>query len=255
MLLDDSLHRLTDVKTLQQAMESPEWMNQPIDMREKRERYFHGQERSARAFMALANAILDFLLSLSRYLSEPFIRSPGMVQKVVSMLLWFLRRLCGPQMSSLAVKNPEKYGYNPKELLGKIVSIGTSFATSSLFVDTMARDMDYSADLMSKTYSIVVNRKILPSYESTKFRSFFENVNMIVTQNTQAEENLITMIDINENPTISEDEAEQLYKDNLAELMFDAVEMKQPDSTYIHHYNDNILNNTGNISKQKNATT
>jgi len=110
MLLDDSLHRLKDIKTLQGAMEAPEWKIQPLDVREKRERYFHGQERSARAFMSLANAILDFLLNLSREIVEPFARSLGMIQKLVSMLLWFLSRLCGPQMSALAVKNPENTG-------------------------------------------------------------------------------------------------------------------------------------------------
>jgi hypothetical protein len=46
-----------------------------------------------------------------------FIKSDEMLQKLVSMLIYFYGKLCGPSMSNLNVKNPEKYKFNPKKFI------------------------------------------------------------------------------------------------------------------------------------------
>src|SRR5687768_14950671 len=95
MLLDDALHRLKDIKTLQDAMQQPDWALQPPDVLQKRsgfsiepiskffflfcrERYYQGQERSSRAFLALANAILEFLNNIVFEMKDSFVKSEGM---------------------------------------------------------------------------------------------------------------------------------------------------------------------------------
>ncbi|MCL7039432.1 hypothetical protein MKW94_027681 [Papaver nudicaule] len=46
-----------------------------------------------------------------------------MVDRIANMLNYFLVQLVGPNRKSLHLENMDKYGFNPKELLKKIVSI------------------------------------------------------------------------------------------------------------------------------------
>jgi ubiquitin conjugation factor E4 B len=103
-----------------------------------REAYFQGQEHSAAGFLSLAIEILDFLIKILENGYSLFIRSEEMLQKLVSMLIYFFGKLCGPQMKNLNVKNPEKYRFNPKTLLGKIASIAVYFAHSEEMVTKMS---------------------------------------------------------------------------------------------------------------------
>jgi ubiquitin conjugation factor E4 B len=45
------------------------------------------------------------------------------VERIASMLNYFLFQLVGPQRKALRVKEPEKYEFRPKELLSQIVDI------------------------------------------------------------------------------------------------------------------------------------
>lgn len=128
MLLDDSLHRLKDIKTLQEAKAKPDWDLQAPELKQKRyvpsltgtddirEAYYKGQERSSRGFLMLANAILEFLNNILLEVKETFIKSPDMTQKLVSFLIYFFEKMCGPQMSNLKAhlaagqySNPTRY--------------------------------------------------------------------------------------------------------------------------------------------------
>ena len=42
------------------------------------------------------------------------------VERVASMLNYFLLQLVGPQRKSLSLKDPEKYEFRPKELLKQV---------------------------------------------------------------------------------------------------------------------------------------
>ena len=46
-----------------------------------------------------------------------------MEQRVAAMLNYFLLFLAGPERTKLKVKDPEKYGWKPKELLGMITQV------------------------------------------------------------------------------------------------------------------------------------
>ena len=43
-----------------------------------------------------------------------------MVERVASMLNYFLLQLVGPQRKSLSLKDPEKYEFRPKQLLKQV---------------------------------------------------------------------------------------------------------------------------------------
>lgn len=47
------------------------------------------------------------------------------VERVASMLNYFLLQLAGPQRRSLSVKDPEKYEFKPKQLLKQVSAMDT----------------------------------------------------------------------------------------------------------------------------------
>lgn len=46
------------------------------------------------------------------------------VERIASMLNYFLLQLVGPQRKALRVKDPEKYEFRPKELLSQVQILG-----------------------------------------------------------------------------------------------------------------------------------
>lgn len=46
-----------------------------------------------------------------------------MIDRLAAMLNFNLRQLCGPKCKNLKVKNPEKYGWEPKRVLDQLTDI------------------------------------------------------------------------------------------------------------------------------------
>lgn len=55
-------------------------------------------------------------------IKEPFLR-PELVDRLASMLNFNLQQLCGPKCKNLKVRNPDKYGWEPRRLLSQLVDI------------------------------------------------------------------------------------------------------------------------------------
>ncbi|XP_062215293.1 probable ubiquitin conjugation factor E4 isoform X2 [Phragmites australis] len=72
--------------------------------------------------MKLANEDVGMLAFTSEQIPAPLLL-PEMVERVSSMLNYFLLQLAGPQRKSLTVKDPEKYEFKPKQLLKQIATI------------------------------------------------------------------------------------------------------------------------------------
>ncbi|XP_057447700.1 probable ubiquitin conjugation factor E4 isoform X2 [Lotus japonicus] len=93
-----------------------EWERRPVQERQERTRLFHSQENIIRIDMKLANEEVSMLAFTSEQITVPFLL-PEMVERVASMLNYFLLQLVGPQRKSLSLKDPEKYEFRPKDLL------------------------------------------------------------------------------------------------------------------------------------------
>ncbi|KAJ6810566.1 putative ubiquitin conjugation factor E4 [Iris pallida] len=122
-LLDESLNKILELKEIEAEMSnSAEWERRPPQEREERMRQFHSRENIVRFDMKLANEDVGMLAFTSEQIVAPFLL-PEMVERVASMLNYFLLQLVGPQRKSLTVKDPEKYEFRPKQLLKQIVKI------------------------------------------------------------------------------------------------------------------------------------
>jgi ubiquitin conjugation factor E4 B len=72
--------------------------------------------------MHLAGKHLEMLGYTSVSIVRPLLL-PEMVERIAAMLNYFLLQLTGPQRKVLKVKDPEKYGFKPRDLLGQVLPI------------------------------------------------------------------------------------------------------------------------------------
>ncbi|KAG8384649.1 hypothetical protein BUALT_Bualt04G0139900 [Buddleja alternifolia] len=127
-LLDESLNKILELKELEAEMSNTvEWESRPAQERQERTRLFHSQENIIRIDMKLANEDVGLLAFTSEQITAPLLL-PEMVERVASMLNYFLLQLVGPQRKSLTLKDPEKYEFRPKLLLKQIVNIYVNLA-------------------------------------------------------------------------------------------------------------------------------
>ncbi|KAL5987810.1 E3 ubiquitin-protein ligase pub1 [Asimina triloba] len=145
-LLDESLNKIPELKGLESEMSNTaEWEQRPAQERQERTRLFHSLENIIRIDMKLANEDVGMLVFTSEQISAPFLL-PEMVDRVASMLNYFLLQLAGPQRNTLSLKDPkkyDKYGFQPRELLKKIVRIYVHVARgdkANVFPSAISKD-------------------------------------------------------------------------------------------------------------------
>ncbi|KAA8547943.1 hypothetical protein F0562_004372 [Nyssa sinensis] len=161
-LLDESLNKILELKELEAEMSNTvEWEQRPAQERQERTRLFHSQENIIRIDMKLANEDVSMLAFTSEQITVPFLL-PEMVERVASMLNYFLLQLVGPQRKSLTLKDPEKYEFRPKELLKQIVNIYVNLArgdTENIFPSAITKDgRSYNEQVFSA--AVVLLRRI-----------------------------------------------------------------------------------------------
>ncbi|XP_027359137.1 probable ubiquitin conjugation factor E4 isoform X2 [Abrus precatorius] len=158
-LLDESLNKILELKELEAEMSNTaEWEQRPVQERQERTRLFHSQENIIRIDMKLANEDVSMLAFTSEQITVPFLL-PEMVERVASMLNYFLLQLVGPQRKSLSLKDPEKYEFRPKHLLKQIVHIYVHLARgdkNSIFPAAISKDgRSYNDQLFSAAAEVL----------------------------------------------------------------------------------------------------
>ncbi|KDO72689.1 hypothetical protein CISIN_1g001583mg [Citrus sinensis] len=158
-LLDESLNKILELKVIEAEMSNTaEWERRPAQERQERTRLFHSQENIIRIDMKLANEDVSMLAFTSEQIVAPFLL-PEMIERVASMLNYFLLQLVGPQRKSLTLKDPEKYEFRPKQLLKQIVCIYVHLArgdTQNLFPAAISSDgRSYNEQLFSAAADVL----------------------------------------------------------------------------------------------------
>ncbi|KAG6523946.1 probable ubiquitin conjugation factor E4 isoform X1 [Zingiber officinale] len=158
-LLDESLNIILELKEIEAEMtNSAEWERRPAQEREERTRLFHSRENIVRFDMKLANEDVGMLAFTSEQIPAPFLL-PEMVERVASMLNYFLLQLAGPQRRSLNVKDPEKYEFRPRQLLKQIAEIYVHIARGdkeNVFPAAISKDgRSYNEKLFTSTADIL----------------------------------------------------------------------------------------------------
>ena len=121
-LLDEALKKLPEVRETIAAMAAPSWATLGAEERSQREGTLRQNESHLRQDLVLAGVHTRMLQYSSSEVTRPFL-VPQMVERVANMLNYFLAYLAGPERKKLRVDNPEKYDWDPKQVLSQIVSV------------------------------------------------------------------------------------------------------------------------------------
>jgi len=121
--LDESFKHLAEIKTFEMEMaNTTEWNAQNPQTRQEREQYFATIQDRCKSDCLLANKKIHLLHLLTSQIKKPFM-APEILEKLVTMLNYFLVKLAGPEGLQLKVHDPAKYNFDPRQLLIEIVEI------------------------------------------------------------------------------------------------------------------------------------
>ncbi|KAL9647901.1 hypothetical protein ABK040_008172 [Willaertia magna] len=155
-LLDNSLKDLQKIREVQNLMENiEEWNKLTNQQRTEKNKDLAQYERIVKSYLLLANETVHMLSYLSKDIPHPFLR-PEMVDRVASMLNYFLVELAGPQCQNLKVKEPEKYHFNPKYLLTEITDTYIHFSGFDEFTKAVAKDeRSFKSEVFERVIAIL----------------------------------------------------------------------------------------------------
>lgn len=139
-LMDEALSKLSEIHGIHQEMSNQEaWTSQPIEHRRDRERLLHQLEGSATTYISLGKSTVALLKEFTAEIKKPFM-TPEIVDRLAAMLTYNLDALVGPRCEELKVKNPEKYRFNPRQLLSDILQVFINLSDQGEFVRAVANE-------------------------------------------------------------------------------------------------------------------
>jgi len=175
--MDEGLSKLTEIHGINSEMEDQQaWAAQPQNQRRDRERLLHQLEGSATTYISLGKSTVKLLKEFTAQTKEPFM-TPEIVDRLAAMLTYNLDALVGPRCQDLKVKNPEKYRFNPRELLGEILQVFINLSDQGAFVRAVAGEgRSYRKELFERGAGIARKFALKSETEIEQLRLFVVKV-------------------------------------------------------------------------------
>jgi ubiquitin conjugation factor E4 B len=176
-LMDESLSELTQIHNIQVEMDDKTaWEAKPLEYRREREGTLRGLERHASGYTTLGRSTVELLRIFTAETKAPFMM-PEIVDRLAAMLDYNLQALVGPKCQELKVRDPEKYKFNPRILLGEIIQIFLNLSDQPIFIQAVAGDgRSYTKELFDRAADIAIRRGIKTEIEIAKLRIFVDQV-------------------------------------------------------------------------------
>ncbi|KAI8804051.1 ubiquitin elongating factor core-domain-containing protein [Cladochytrium replicatum] len=192
-LLDESLSKLTEIRNVQNEMaDEATWNAMPQQQRQEREGFFRQCERQAQSYMSLGVETVHMLryLTSDERIVEPFM-APSIVPRLAAMLDFNLDALVGPRCTELKVKNPEKYRFNPKNLLNELIDVYMHLSHRTEFVSGVAKDgRSYKKELFARASGILLKNGLKNQGEVDLLYRFVDKVEAEIQAEADEEEEL-----------------------------------------------------------------
>ncbi|CRK98093.1 CLUMA_CG011461, isoform A [Clunio marinus] len=182
-LLDECLENLKKIHDVQSLMmQEDEWGKLDAEDQQNRQRQLAQDERQCRSYLTLAKETVEMFHYLTTDIKEPFLRKE-LVDRLSSMLNFNLQQLCGSKCSNLKVRNPARYGWEPRRLLGQLVDIYIHLNCDE-FAAALARDeRSFEKHFFEEAASKIEKNGIRSAIEIEKFRSLLQKASEIYTMN------------------------------------------------------------------------
>lgn len=189
-LLDESLSKLKEIGNIQNELSNPQSAAGP--QRQEREATLAGLERHLVSYMSLANETVNMFSFLTAIpeIVEPFMAAE-IVDRLAAMLDFNLVALAGPRCTELKVQNPEKYHFDPRKLLGKLIDIFVHLSHRPEFITAVARDgRSFNRDVFMRACGILSKHAIKSVDEIQSFVNFVEKAEVALKNDVAEEEEL-----------------------------------------------------------------
>lgn len=175
-LMDESLSEMSKIHEIQTEMEDPEFLTKPHQYRREREQALRQLERHASGYTQLGNSTVSLLKAFTGETKGPFM-VPEIVDRLAAMLDYNLEALVGPKCDELKVKNPEKYKFNPRQLLSDIIQVYLNLSDQGEFARAVAADgRSYRKELFERAAGIADRRSLKSPTEIEKLLLFVTKV-------------------------------------------------------------------------------
>ncbi|XP_074654460.1 ubiquitin conjugation factor E4 B-like [Tubulanus polymorphus] len=186
-LLDESLDCLKRIHEIQDTLENTEeWEKLSREQQQSRQRQLSTDERQCRSYLTLASETVEMFDYLTERIKKPFL-IPGLAERLAAMLNFNLQQLCGSKCKNLKVKNPEKYGWEPRKLLNQLTNIYLHLDCDD-FAKAIANDeRSYRKALFDDAISRMVKANIKTESEIAQFRKLQETVEDLVVKKAKME--------------------------------------------------------------------
>lgn len=177
-LFDESFTELNNIHIMQVELQSREAGNPPDEethgTTEELQEKLESVERRAKSEMGLAKQTMKLFKLFTKQVPEGF-TILELVDRLAGMLDYNLSLMVGPKCSSLKVKEPEKYGFDPKEMLADISMVYCNLGKQQKFVEAVARDgRSFDFKLFTRARDILTNRTNTHPETIKQFYSFGE---------------------------------------------------------------------------------
>ncbi|OXU26331.1 hypothetical protein TSAR_003121 [Trichomalopsis sarcophagae] len=187
-LLDESLESLKRIHEVQELMsDQTAWAALPQEQQQSRTRQLATDERQARSYLTLAKETVAMFHYLTIQITEPFLR-PELAGRLSAMLNFNLQQLCGPKCKNLKVRKPQKYGWEPRALLGHIVDIYLHLDCHKFAAALASDERSFSKELFAEAAGKLERSAIKSAAEIERFVALAEKAAQIASDNRAREE-------------------------------------------------------------------
>ena len=178
-LNDECIDNLKAIKKYEDLLNDKERYNNMSEENKKfEEQRYKEKDRIARAETHLFNLSLKFLLSLTKILQVFFIKN-GFITNLTGFLNYSLNIFASPLGNELKLKNLSEYEFNPKFILGALLSVYSAFYDKPEFIESVVKDeRSYKYDNFERAKNVVekTGKIIIENVDFNNYLLFFNKL-------------------------------------------------------------------------------
>lgn len=176
-LLEESLTNLAAIYALETEMaDTATWDALPEAERKDKESKLKSAEGQAGWSTDGGRRNISVLKEWTASVREPFLK-PEIIDRLAAMLCFNLATLVGPKMQELKVRDPKKYRFDAKSLLGELSDIFRNLGVEQRFVEAVAKEgRSYRKEIFQRLAGILQNRAVRTPGEIEQIVLFCQKV-------------------------------------------------------------------------------
>ncbi|XP_016976764.1 ubiquitin conjugation factor E4 B [Drosophila rhopaloa] len=187
-LLDECLENLKRIHQTQQLLSDKANLSKmSAEQQQSRLTQLATDERQCRSYLTLARETVDLFHYLTSDIKEPFMRAE-LVDRLSSMLNFNLKQLAGPKCNDLKVKNPAKYGWEPRSLLAQIFDIYLHLDCDRFAEALAADERSFDVQICNEAASRIKRLALRSAVEVERFKALTQRAHEIYVTNQQTED-------------------------------------------------------------------